>query len=203
MKKLISSIVLVVSLLATSLFAQNTQPLRAWAGSSYGGGGVVLDSLIAPPGDGTPILKYVNFSSDKAGSVLQFYTLATSTIITSAAPVLTTNILYVARTNGLAAGDVVVIGNKSAGTYQRAKVHIVGTGSFSITNNAVAATNIYAIAVGDQLYRATATGTIPVGITTNSITGGSYSGQPGFPFLIDQDQTTVGQINAAYIEYVK
>jgi len=201
MKKLISSIVLIVSLLATPLFAQNTAPLRAWAGTSTPGG-VVLDSLIAPPGDGTPVLKYVNFSSDKAGSVLQFYTLATSTIVTSAAPALTTNILYVARTNGLAAGDVVVVGNKSLGTYQRAKIGVVGTGQIALTNNAIGITNVYAILPGDTVYKATASGTIPVGIVSNSITGGSWAGQPGFPFLIDQDQTTVGSFSA-YIEYVK
>lgn len=201
MKKLTSILLSVVLLSAAPLFAQ-TPPLRAFAGTSTPGG-VVLDSFIAPPGDGTPILKYVNFSSDKAGSVLQFYTTQAIGQITNAAAAATTNIVYVNRTNGLVAGDVIILGSKTTGNFQRAKVHVVGTGSFSFTNNAIGITNLYAIVNGDVFWKATAGGTIPVGITTNSITGGSYSGQFGQPFLIDQDQTTVGAINAAYVEYVK
>lgn len=173
--------------------------LSVWAG----GGTDVSTNLCytvvsaASKNNGQPVVTYLNATSDKSASVVQFYDITNAP--TSANYVNSTVTLPVTRTNGFASGDIIVIQHKSNDTYERR----VLTASTGATNLVVTVAPTQAVAVGDQIYRCVAAGYIPCGNTTLSLTGeGIYSGRRSSPLLLEVDGTSACQINAAAAKFV-
>lgn len=146
---------------------------------------------------GTPVVNFISAQSEKAASVVQFYSPNTNT---SANYVSTTVSLPVAFTNGFASGDIIVIRHASTDTYERR----ILTTFTSATNLTVTVAPTVALAVGDSVYRMVTDGTIAWGPSTNTISAaaGLYSGLPGKPVLVEIDFTAAGSINTVNANYV-
>jgi hypothetical protein len=146
---------------------------------------------------GNPVITYLNATSDKSASIVQFYKAGTPT---AANYVSTSTSIPVVATNGFASTDVIIIRHLADDTYERR----VLTTFTSSTNLTVTSAPTTALAVGDLVYKATAAGTIPCGATTVSLSGaGIYSGQAGKPLLLEVDGTSACQVNAVSAAYVK
>lgn len=193
----IKSLFMVALLALTALPAFALEELPYFAGGGTDVGTTLCYAVVSANGknQGAPVVTYLNATSDKAASVVQFYSIATNT---TANYVSTTTSLPVQYTNGFASGDIIVIRHLSKDTYER-RILTTFTGA---TNLTVTVAPTVALAVGDQVYKATATGSIPCGATTLSLLGtGIYAGQNGKPLLLEVDSTSAGQINAVAAKY--
>lgn len=190
MKRLLFAAALVACIAAPlQMEAQTTYP-KTFAG--VGTGATTLSYFIAPAsGQGIPRLQYINATSDKAGSVIQFYTAAAGTRITTAS----TGTTITAVGTSYASNDVIIVRFRATDTYQRLVVS-ASTATNITTTAALQAT----AAVGDTVYEVTAAGSIPVGAATKELNAGAgaiFNGQEGYPLLFEIDGTSACKINAA------
>lgn len=198
--KNLTGLALLTMLAFTSIPTAQAAPeeLSVWSGGGTDVSTTLCYTVVSAnsKNNGQPVVTYLNATSDKAASVLTFYTAGTPT---SCNYTNTTVSIPVNSTNGFAANDVIVIWHKLTDTYER---RIVDTFT-SATNITVTVASTAATVPGDQIYKATAAGTIPVGNATKELNGtGIYSGQRGKPLLIDLDGTSAVQVNAASAIYV-
>lgn len=168
--------------------------------SGYGTGvsTTLCYNIVPPKGALIPCVQYINVTSDKAASVIQFYTAGTPVVIT-ATQSYATNILTAVGT-GFSGSDVVVVWHKTSGTFERGAVS--SAGATSITLSANLGTKATA---GDLIYKMTASGSIPVGAATKELNapgGAVFTGQgSNKPILIDIDGTSACKINAVCVVY--
>lgn len=195
MKKIFLTLFILGALLmsATAQVALN-QPYTAVAVGSTNGA-TTLSWVIVPcmsANGGVPIVTYVNATSDKAGSVIQFYKVDA---VTEANYASTTTSVPVSLTNGFPASEAVIIRHKATDTYEKATVTTFTSG----TNLTLTAAPWKALAVGDSIYHITKTGvsSIPVGNATKELNGpGIFAGQRNMPLYAEIDATTSGTFNA-------
>lgn len=151
---------------------------------------------------GSPVVTYLSATSDKAGSVVQFYRSSVPLNITTASS--TTNLAIATNSmSGFTSNAIVVIQhNNSVGTPETFERRVVYHANS--TNVAVSATFDASTAAGDKVWLQTAGGSIPVGnASITPIGDGIYSGVPGRPLLLEVDGTSACQINAVNAVYVK
>lgn len=145
--------------------------------------------IISANGPGSAQVDYVSVTSDKAGSLLLFYTASTGIPIT-----LATNasqaVVYAAGTGNFAANDKVVLRHVATDTYDRLVVSAVAAGTTTFTGNPSAAT-----VAGDIVYKMTAGPALPVGAATLTIAVPFYYGQASKPIYAEVDGTSASQIN--------
>jgi hypothetical protein len=158
------------------------------------GTGTTLASVVVPLGLGRPVVTYVSATSDKAASVLQFKKCTagaqTLTLATNASQA----VVHVPASSFWAANDVGVLWHKSVDSYERVTVSATN-GLTALTLSANLGT---AVVAGDQLFKMSNAGTIPVGNATKEITTvGVYHSPPGLPVVIDLDGTSACKINLA------
>lgn len=144
---------------------------------------------------GTPIVRYLNVSSDLAGSKVQFYVLSNAVTVINGTNSGTTNFICSA-TNGFAAGNLVVIKHVTSDTYERLPLQAVQN-----TNQIVVKfPPISQVNPSDIIWLANVAGAIPIGGATNSVPTGSglflYAGQFGKPLLIEIGGTSTATINS-------
>jgi hypothetical protein len=147
---------------------------------------------------GQPAFEFASVTSDKASSVLKFYSAAAPvavTLATNASQV----VLYCVPV-GITNANVVVVRNLTADTYQRLVVSSATSTSLTFTANLANAS-----VVGDLVYLETAAGTIPIG--TNTVTLGPSSwgfwfGQKNRPALVEVDGTSACAINSISGRYL-
>ena len=188
-KYIIGLVVMLASLISISTQAQE---LKAWGGGGTDVGTTLCYAIVPDTGQNgsTPLVTYLNATSDKAASVVQFYNI-TNTLIAQAAGSATN--VYVAATNGYGDNAVVIHKSIASGTLKRLVVY-APTAS---TNLAFTTTPSPAIAAGDSLFLCVTSGSIPVGNATKELDGGGiYAGQRGKPLLLEVDGTSACQINA-------
>jgi hypothetical protein len=177
--------------------AADQRQLTAYATGGTDVGTTLCYAVISANGRAqvAPVITFLNVTSDKATSVVQFYTLGSPT---GASQTNATVSVPVGSTNTFVSGDVIVIQHLADDTYER-RVLTTFTSSTNLTLT-VAPTS--AVVPGDLIYRATTAGFIPCGAATLSLTGsGIYSGQPGKPLLLEVDCTSAGQVNAVCAVY--
>lgn len=149
---------------------------------------------------GTPVVRYLNVSSDLAASKVQFYALTNPVIVQIGTNSGTTN-LVVSSTNGFAAGNIVVIKHTTSDTYERLPLFAVQNTNQLVVKFPPATT----CSSGDVLWYANPTGSIAIGATSNSVPTGAgnfiYAGQYGRPLLIEINGTSTAAINAVSGDY--
>jgi hypothetical protein len=134
-------------------------------------------------------------TSDKAGSVITFTTGSTPATISATNASGTT--ITVARTNGLAAADVLVIEGVNGVTNATIS-------SFTGATNITLASNTGFITLpGDQVYKMGTPVTLRIGAVTNASFQGSaiYVGNPGRPIKAVVDGTSAVTIDALSAHY--
>lgn len=149
---------------------------------------------------GVPRINYLNATSDKAASVVTFWTPGAPVKIT-ATGASGQAVVTAVGTGNFAANDRVVVRHLTADTYQMMTVSSVTSTNVTMVQNLDAA-----VASGDLIYKMTANGTIAVGNATKEINaagGGIYNGREGRPLLLDLDGTAACQINVASGVYEK
>jgi len=198
MKKLILSAVLAV--LAGAAFAQQAPGTIAQVGFSVCTTNPGTSSSYAivsanSASGGAPIVQYINAGTDLAyTSRLQFYRVDA---YTSANYSNSTVTLPVASTNGIGvSGDIIIIRHVGDDKYEKRTL----TASSGSTNLVTTVAPLEAVAPGDFIYHVTTSGAgcIRWGATTNSIgpsNGAIYTGQAGFPLLMDLTGTSGAEIN--------
>jgi hypothetical protein len=182
---------LVAGLLLAVTAVANAQTRENFANTGTAIGSTNSHYVIPVSNLGKPIVTYLNGTSDKAGSVLQFWKAQsgaqTLTIATNASQA----IVYVPSGSSFAANDVVVIQHKTSDSYERRIVSAQTSTNITLTVNLTSA-----IVAGDQIYKMTQAGSIPVGNATKEITTvGVYNAPPGLPVLVDLDGTSACKIN--------
>jgi hypothetical protein len=168
-------------------------------------GATTLSWVIVPArsaNNSAAAVTYINATSDKASSVVQFYrvtaqTQATYTNATVTLPVTGTN-QGVNWNSGTC-----IIRHMVDDSYEKRSL-TTGTGS---TNIVLTAAPLGTVVPGDIIYFATTTAAakIPVGAATLALSAASpiYVGQVGKPLLMELDSTTTGTLNAAGGTYIK
>lgn len=153
-------------------------------------------AVVPGVGDKIGVIRYLNATSDKAGSVI--------TIYTNTAPVSVTA-LFSGATNVLGsfseftAGDFVLVqkGNTPNDTYIK---DYCATASATNFTPRLTATSI---AVGDRIYKVGAVGTITVGAATKEMVGPFiWASQLGHPVLLELDGTSAVQVNVVGGEFI-
>lgn len=147
--------------------------------------------IVTANGVGPGVATYVSATSDKAGSILQFWKVSTASPVTIATNA-SQAILYVDSGTSFTAGSTVVLRHATADTYERLVVS-----SSTSTNITFTTSLVSAAAVGDTAYLMATAGTIPVGAATKEITavGGFYHIPAGLPMLVELDGTSACKIN--------
>lgn len=192
-----ASVIALLGILLLFAFSPPAVAQETFAGT--GEGTTTLSYFIAGPSTpynqrmtGTPRLQYINATSDKAGSVIQFYTAGEPALVTG----FSTNgqkAILMAGT-GYASNDVLVVRSVANDTYAR---YLVTTNS--TTNVTVSANLSWALDVRDQVFKMTTAGKIPVGAATKELNAGAgaiYNGQKRKPLLFEIDGTSACKINA-------
>lgn len=186
-----------MALLATSVFAAD---LTYWSGGGTDVGNTLCYTVVSRSGvKPTPVLTYLNATSDKAASVVQFYNAG---VPVAASLTNSTTSIFVSITNANTAfttnGGIIIINHVATDTYERRILTGGGTG----TNLVVTVAPTSAVLPKDLIYQATTAGSIPVGAANLSLVGpGIYSGTPGRPLLLEVDGTSACQLNAAAADY--
>lgn len=185
---------MVCGLFTAPAFAQgNTQTSLTFADTASG---TTLASYVIPIGDGHPSVTYVNATSDKAGSVLQFYKATSGSHTLAIATNASQAVVWVPDGTKYSANDVVVLRHKlsTGDIYERLVVSSATSTNLTMTGNLSTA-----VLVGDQLWKMTKYGTIPVGAATkevaSSVAYGLYNAPGGRPVLLDLDGTSACKIN--------
>lgn len=194
-----SKFMTVIGLMLAVLCTTTSAQLTAWSG-----GGTLVSTntsyaVVSANGAAgtTPVLTYLNATSEKATSKVQFYQITNAPLAVTVTN--STVNLYVARTNGYVSGDIIIIQHKANDNYERR----VLTTSLASTNLVVTVAPTQVTVPGDIIYRAATAGSIPVGATTKELSGpGLYSGQAGKPLLFEVDGTNAPSINAAAARFI-
>lgn len=158
------------------------------------GTGTTLASVMEQSPGLVTVLSYVNATSDKAGSVLQFYTAGAAINPTSSAAAAQKDVVVPDGT-AFSGGNIVVLYDVATDTCQRAVVDSVSTNTVTFLANLA-----FVLGTGDEMYIMTAGATIKVGAATkelNAAPGLVYASRRGRPLLIDLDGTSACSINAA------
>lgn len=201
MKKTSILTAVLLALVITPAFA--VDELAVWAGGGTDVSTNLCYSVVSAnsKNQGSPVLTYLNATSDKAGSVVQFYTagqpvVANDTNTTVTIPVNVSNSSNYFNANG----GIIVIQHKATDTYER-RVLTTFTGT---TNIVVTVAPTTTVAIGDIIWPMTAAGSIPVGNATLTLGPGDgiYCGQKMKPLLMEIDGTSACQINAAAAKFV-
>lgn len=190
--KIRSILTLAAALLAASIApAQDLFGKGLWAGADTG---TTLASVIISPQAGEkPVLTYINATSDKAASVLQFYTGGTR--IAPAAAASGQADVDVPDGSAFSGGNIVILHDRDGDQLQRLVVDSVADDTVTFTANLS-----FALTANDSLYIMTAGASIPVGAATKEVSaapGAIVAGSESGPFLVDLDGTSACAINAA------
>lgn len=183
-------------------------PYSAYAtfGAAYGGGSLTNSAIIGAysASAGAPVVTYLNVSAKNLDAGVKFYSCSNFTFTLAATTNVRTN--YVGSTNGFSKDTIVVVRHKANDTYER-----LVCAEPQNTNIVFASDPVTALAVGDLIYQQTPGGTIAcntnvaVGIAEINLIGdGIYSGQPGYPLLIDcitaaGTNGTIKAVNAKFV----
>ncbi len=166
--------------------------------SKTGDAGTILSQLVIPAGGRDRIrLQYVNATSDKAASLLDFKAPAKSVTVTA---ISASNQMVISAPPyaGAAQNDVVVLFSFATGTGVRGVVDVVDAEAGTITLKA----NLgLALAPGDKVHLMTSRGQIPVGATTKETNAPTVFTVTDGPLLIELDGTAACRINLAAGEY--
>lgn len=193
----------ILGLLALFSLSLNAQVLlQPYSAVSVGttNGASTLSWVIAPcysANGGVPIVTYLNATSDKASSVVQFYKVTASTVANNTN---TTTSVPVVTTNGFDTGLSVIVRHVANDVYEKLAI----TQSTGGTNLTLTAGPAGSIAIGDIIYSISKTGVskIPVGNATVALTGNIYAGQRNAPIYAEVDSTTSGTLNAMAVQFV-
>lgn len=166
--------------------------------SKTGDAGTTLSQVVIPAGARDRIrLQYVNATSDKAGSLLDFKAPAKSVTVT-AISASNQKVINAPPYAGAAQNDVVVLFSFATGTGMRGVVDLVDTVAGTITLKA----NLgLAMAPGDRVHQMASRGQIPVGATTKETNAPTVFTVTDGPLLVDLDGTAACRINLAAGEY--
>ena len=218
-------------LLACSMQAGQGYTQFSTGGVQYNASGLTNYAVITTESKngGDPVIAYINATSDKGGSAVQFYYVLSKAqvVATPAGQTASSTVYFVNLTNVFNVGDPVVMEHLGAtNTVDAANLYELGfitglgvvssnvitgggaTGTYTnyiyAMTNAVAGT--YTNGVGDIVYDMTLTnvGNIPVGVGTLSLAGyqGVYSGQRNKPLLMILKGGTNATINAVSANFV-
>jgi hypothetical protein len=186
----LNRLILTAAIVACVLLPVRAAETFAGTGTDVGN---TLCYYVASAKYGVPRLSYINATSDKSASVIQFYSAASPLLVTATSAAGQTIVSAVPTT--ITNNDIVIVRSIANDTYQRCVVS-----SVTATNFVVGANLAFALAVGDPIYKVTAAGTIPVGAATKELNAGPgsiYNGQRNRPLLFEIDGTSACQINAA------
>ncbi len=200
-------IIAAVLFIAAAVVAAPPDPVNGFA---VGGtnSGTLAWAIVSPRGTqaGTaPKVTYLNCTSDKSTSKVQFYKVDAEAAVTYTN---STTTLYVNTTNGTPGinwqSGTIIIRHLADDSYEK-RTLTANTGS---TNIIVTVAPLGTVLPGDHVYHATTTGagTIPVGSATLTLgpsMGGVYIGQKDKPLLVEIDATTTGTMNLVSGEYIK
>lgn len=147
---------------------------------------------------GAPFVTYVSATSDKASSVIKFYSAASPVFVNATSASGGTNISVVPT--GITNNNVIVVRSIANDTYQRLVVS-----SASATNIFTTAALSFTLNANDPVFLMTANGTIPVGSNTvsASTSGGVAFGSKGKPLLLEVDGTSACSLNLAAGRYLR
>lgn len=190
MKRILFSLLTLLS--AADIFAAAPTALKFWTG--VGSGSTSNSYVVASAnGIGVPVLSYFNVTGDNATNKLYFFSSAAPIYCTATAAA--SQAIVTAQDGSITNGNIVVIRSLANDTYQR--VYVESATSSNWTSNV----NLdFALAIGDPIYKQTATVSIPVGNATkelNAADGLIYAGTSGRPLLFQVTGTTACSINAA------
>lgn len=203
MKTFLKSAFAALALLAISVQAQvptvAIDPLgyNAWSGGTTNGN-TALSWCIVPARSsilGTPVVEYINASSDLVLAAVTNYTCTTQQSVNY-----TNSTVYIpiTSTNGFASGDYVVIRHQLTDNYEKR----VLTTPVNSTNIVLTVAPIETTVPGDIVYRYQGLGSAFIAfnaagtnISINS-TRPIFAGQRGKPMLIEVNATTRGSVNA-------
>lgn len=171
----------------------------AFADTLFSGTGKTVSTQLcyfvtAPAPSQSVLISYLNATSDKAGSLAQFYTAGSPIPVTGSS----TNGASVVKCTGtrLATNDVVVVVSGPNTATPSAFRHTVSIITSSNVTFAQATTS--AFVYGDSIYRMTAAASVPVGAANLKLgpeNGYFYVGQSGKPVLIQLDSTSSGTLS--------
>lgn len=207
MKTITNILLLAAVLLASAVMAAPPDAVNGFAVGSTNGGTTLSYAVISPRGTSAgvaPRVQYLNATSDKSTSVVQFYKVDAEAVATYTN---STTTLYVNGTNGTPGinwkSGTLIIRHLADDSYEK---RTLGNNS-GATNIVVTVAPLGAVLPGDRLYHATTTGagSIPVGSATLALTtaSGVYIGQKDKPLLLEVDATTSGTLNVVSGDYVK
>lgn len=203
MKKLL----ILTGLLVSALPLLAVDPWVQYADTGHSIGGTTNSYSIISANSfnlGQPILNFIDATSDKAGSKVQFYT-----SLAPLAVALTNDTVNVrvSLTNNITTNCIIVIRHTLTDTYEQCKVSGIQGPTNIIVFNAPATTTI----PGDFVYPQATAGSILT--VTNSLAAGSMrvqllgpgitTGPAGRPLLAILDTTTTGQISTMSANFVK
>ncbi len=209
--KFAKSPILALALLALAIPVISTQaaapdPVNGWAVTTTNGGTTLSYAIVSPRGtqSGAAVrVQYLNATSDKSTSKVQFYKVDAQSAITYTN---STTTLFVNTTNNGVnwQSGTVIIRHNIDDSYEKRTLG-ANTGS---TNIAVTVAPMGTVLPGDIVYHVTTTGagSIPVGsatLTLGPTSGAIYIGQKDKPLLLEIDATTSGTLNVASGDYVR
>jgi hypothetical protein len=163
-----------------------------------GDAGTTLSHAVVPAGGRDRIrLQYVSATSDKAASLLTFYSASKlATVLATAAA--NQKVIGATPYAGAAQNDVVTLFSKGTGNAVRGVVDAVDAEAKTITLKA----NLgLALAPGDTIHLMAAKGQIPVGNATKEANAPTVFAALEGPVLIELDGTAACRINLVAGEY--
>lgn len=192
LKSTVAAAFTLVAMVAVPAFALDT-PVNGFGVGSTNGATTLSWAIVSArsANNGTPAVSYINATSDKSTSKVQFYKVTAQAV---AQLTNSTTTLYVRGTNGFASGDAVVIRHIADDSYEKRTL----TSNSASTNLVVTAAPLGAVTQGDIIYKVVTTGagSIPCGSATITPSGTYlYVGQQGKPLLVELDATTSGTLN--------
>lgn len=163
-----------------------------------GDAGTTLSHLVIPAAGRDRIrVHYVNGTSDKAASLLDFKKSVLSAIVTAFSAA-NQKVINVPPYAGAAQNDVVVLLSFATGQAVRGVVDTVDAGAGTIT---LVANLGLALAPGDRVHLMVSGGQIPVGNATKEANAPTVFAALEGPVLIELDGTAACRINLAAGEY--
>lgn len=158
--------------------------------------------LFKPAGGLAHAVRLINATSDKANSVVAFFTGDAPIALTEAAPDAdTTLVVGTTAAATLSANDIIAIFNNATGAIQLRTVSSVSGGTVTV---GAGITGAHAIA-DTQIFKMVAAGTLKLGATTLNMAPDFpiTIGRIGRPFLVRVDSTSAGSINHLGVELVE
>lgn len=184
------------TLLVVALFT--AAPLFGQAGTGFSGIGVTnatgpqlsttLQWYVIPPTSLTPVVTYVNATTDTNSAVAFRYPVG-EPISPTTAGMLGTNAMTVGSTNGLNTNDVYIF--ERSGTFQRLTPASFSTGLITFRENLTTA-----ISTGNKLHRADLRGKIPGGLVQVGTGQPLFVGRASYPALVEVTGAASPTLNA-------